>query len=139
MTEYTHHMTEYTPAKTGEYQSDIPQFSLSHIHNLYFAFHRIKSLFLTMKYYTFSKEYSFNCSEDCSRVSKWIERRKDFGSQLTTLTWLAYDRLADHACWEKHKTINTTASNQLQNMLRYLFVDIVCSLMLTVFLELCLW
>lgn len=52
MTEYTHHMTEYTPAKTGEYRSNIPQFSLSHIHNLYFAFHRIKSLFLILKYIT---------------------------------------------------------------------------------------
>ena len=28
---YMHHMTEYSPAKTGEYLSDIPQFSKLHV------------------------------------------------------------------------------------------------------------
>ena len=62
-------------------------------HNLSFflLFHGIKFFFLLPEMlYFFLKAYSFNWSKVCSKVSYWIERCGYFGSQSTTLTWLAF-------------------------------------------------
>ena len=66
---------------------------------------------------------------------------RGFGSQLTNFDVLTYDGLADPACCEKYLKDNkhNSLNNKLfgfKNMLGYLSLDIICSLKLTVFLEL---
>ena len=112
--QYFHHL------KLGNIQANIPRW--------YFPIFKFSRKCTEILYF-FPKADSFNWSEVCSKVSKWIERRWDFGSQLTTFDVIGI--------WQTSRPrVNNSLNLTLKKMLRYLSLDIICSSKIKVFLEL---